>query len=64
MTPMTTNWKLFEDYHTSPDDLPWLGWLRRTQPAKHRDASAAAVSGAAASGGSASRPPAGAGLAR
>jgi hypothetical protein len=64
MMPMSMNWKLFEDYHASQDDLPWLSWLRRTQPAEHRDASTTGVRGAAASSGSASRSPAGAGLAR
>jgi hypothetical protein len=54
MSPMVTNWKLFEDMHAGPDDLPWLNWLRRARPAKRTSAS----------GSSASRPPAGAGLAR
>jgi hypothetical protein len=53
MSPMVMNWKLFEDMHASPDDLPWLNWLRRSRPAKRRSASTAG-----------SRPHAGTGLAR
>jgi hypothetical protein len=64
MMPMVMNWKLFEDMHASPDDLPWLNWLRRARPAKHHNAGPATVPGAAASSGPATRPPAGAGLAR
>jgi hypothetical protein len=43
MMPMVMNWKLFEDMHASPDDLPWLNWLRRARPAKHRNASTASA---------------------
>ena len=42
MMPMAMNWKLFEDMHASPDDLPWLNWLRRGRSVKSRGARAGA----------------------